>query len=198
MNKKNSCHIQLAHFLWKTILKEEDIAIDCTLGNGHDTLFLASLPIQKVFSIDVQKVALEKSLDLLEKTLGIPGKEKVELYLLCHSKIDELSLLFKKPKLIVYNLGYLPGSDKTIKTKSDTTLMSLEKALSLLAPEGAISITCYPGHEEGKEEEQKVLDWAQKLSYHRFEVRHHRWINRQENAPSLLWIQSLCKDEKTS
>ena len=57
------------------------------------------------------------------------------------------------PKLIVYNLGYLPGSDKLLTTKTSSTLLSVEKALSLIAPNGAISITCYPGHEEGKKEE---------------------------------------------
>ena len=58
--------------------------------------------------------------------------------------------------LFMYNLGYLPGGDKSITTDSATTLKSLSSALELLAVGGLLCVVCYPGHEEGARESQAV------------------------------------------
>jgi hypothetical protein len=87
----------------------------------------------------------------------------------------------------VYNLGYLPGGKKSITTQTDTTLESVKLSLELLADDGAISITCYPGHEEGAREEKELLAFAETLSSKEWNVCQHKWLNRPR-SPSLLWL----------
>lgn len=179
-SKTFSPHIALAHRYWKEHLNPGDIAIDMTCGNGHDALYLSQLlPLGKVYGFDIQAEAIEAT---RKRTNGA-----VELIHSSHEEIDRL-LLPKSPRLIVYNLGYLPGNDHSIVTKAESTLTSLEKAIALLSPGGAISITCYPGHEEGEIEERAVLDFAKKLSWEKWSVCHHRWLNRLK-SPSLLWLK---------
>lgn len=47
-----------------------------------------------------------------------------------------------------YNLGWLPGGDKSITTKLEDTLESIEAAKRLVKHGGMISIMLYPGHAE--------------------------------------------------
>ena len=49
-------------------------------------------------------------------------------------------------RLVAFNLGYLPGGDKTIITESETTLKALEVAKSVVVPRGLISLMVYVGH----------------------------------------------------
>lgn len=86
-------------------------------------------------------------------------------------------------KLVVYNLGYLPQADHTITTKVETTLASVKIAAQLLLPGGALSITCYPGHEEGAREEQSLLSWVQTLDWKFF---YYVW---RPKSPTLLWLK---------
>ena len=172
-------HLQLAKEIWKNFLKPNDLAIDATCGNGNDTLFLSELC--EVYGLDIQQEAILNT----EKLLAQHGK-KALLHHLSHEKIDELSLPIA-PRLIIYNLGYLPRGDKTITTRTETTLLSIKKSMDLLASDGALCITCYPGHEEGKREEEAIQEWAATLSSDRWLVCHHKWINRK-GAPSLMWI----------
>ena len=172
-----SPHLDLAKKYWEVLLKPEDLAIDATCGNGYDTLFLAGLC--SVIGLDIQEQALANTEALLAK-----HQKEVSLHLLSHAAIDTLLLPFP-PRLIVYNLGYLPRGDKAITTKVLSTLESVDKGLKLLAPEGALSITCYPGHEEGAKEEKVLEEWAMQLPPNEWSVRHHKWASR---SPSLLWI----------
>ena len=52
-------------------------------------------------------------------------------------------------RLVSFNLGYLPGGDKTIITESGTTLKALEVAKDILLPGGLISLVVYVGHPGG-------------------------------------------------
>ena len=88
---------------------------------------------------------------------------------------------------MVYNLGFLPQGDITITTKVDSTLKSIENSFDLLSRNGAISITCYPGHLEGEREEKAILEMVSKLDKKDFVVCYHKWINR-EKSPTLIWI----------
>lgn len=53
-------------------------------------------------------------------------------------------------RLIAFNLGYLPGGDKTVITTSKTTLLALEAAERILMPGGLISMVVYIGHPGGR------------------------------------------------
>ncbi len=185
MNKFFSPHLSLAHSYWQNHVQPTDFAIDMTCGNGHDMAFLCRLLTKGlVYGLDIQTVALEKTKELLS-CQGI-HEQTYRLLLQSHATSIEVPRI---PQLIVYNLGYLPRGLKSIVTTGENTLISLEQSIRLLGCDGALSITCYPGHEEGLREEAQVLRWAEQLSSSTWHVCHHRWINRKQ-APSLVWITS--------
>jgi SAM-dependent methyltransferase len=180
-----SPHLKVAKEYWKAHLLPGDTAIDATCGNGHDTLFLAELGLSALFALDIQPAAIEKTRRCLEGRLDAEALKRVFLHLGSHEDLGKL-LLPLPPRLIVYNLGYLPGGDKAVTTTTESTLKSVSSALSILGEKGALSITCYPGHAEGEKEEAALFSWASGLS-NDWEVHAHRWINRPR-SPSLIWI----------
>ena len=52
--------LQMAHAFLAEVVTKEDIVVDATMGNGHDTLFLAKLAKQ-VYAFDIQEQAVEKT-----------------------------------------------------------------------------------------------------------------------------------------
>ncbi len=175
-------HLDLAHDLWRRLITPDDAALDATCGQGYDSLFLASLGPRLLYVFDIQNQALEKTRAQLKNS-----SVRCEYHELCHSKIGTV-IPKESLKLVVYNLGYLPGTDKQIKTQSETTIASVECALDLLLPEGAISITCYPGHPEGAKEEAELVAFSKSLAPSRWCVCFHQFLNRKA-SPSLLLIQ---------
>jgi hypothetical protein len=184
-------HLDLAHRYWEKLIEPGDWVIDATCGNGVDTLKLCQLALRqgagKVIGMDIQSDAIKSTSLLLDLHLSEEQHTCVELICRCHSSFPPLC---KKEsiKLIVYNLGYLPKGNKELTTHLATTLQSVEKALELIEPRGAISITCYPGHDEGKKEEDALLDFARTLPPTEWSVCFHRWLNRIA-SPSLILIQ---------
>lgn len=176
-------HLDLAHSFWKRLLQPKDTAIDATFGNGHDTRFIQScIPEGKIYAMDIQESAIKN------------GKENFSnIYFFTQSHATFPKDIEKETvSLIVYNLGYLPGGDKSLTTTQESTLKSLQEALLLLKHGGLISITCYPGHPEGAEEEKALLEWSRSLDKHTWGVSYTQWNNRL-NAPSLLLIQRCHK-----
>lgn len=167
-----------AKCLWLFALKEARFVIDATSGNGYDTVFLAqNTPDEtKIFAYDIQKKAIEEAKKNIQE-LGL--EKKVEFFHQSHK-----NFLQKKADLIVYNLGYLPGSDKKIKTEIKETLCSVKNALAIAS---SISITMYPGHPEGAEEKKGLMNFVESLDPRAWNVSFHRWMNRKK-APCLLWI----------
>lgn len=53
-------------------------------------------------------------------------------------------------RLVAFNLGYLPGGDKTVITMAETTALALEAAERIVVPGGLISIVVYVGHPGGR------------------------------------------------
>lgn len=182
--------VHLAHLFWQSLLKKDDIVVDATLGNGKDALFLSQILLKNgggtLHGLDIQKQALENTSVLLEKNAK-DFLSSVHLFQRSHESFPEL-ISKGSVKLVVYNLGYLPGSDKTITTMTDTTLLSIKNALELITPSGAISITCYPGHREGQNEFLALESFANMLDKSFFCVTSHTWLNRQ-SSPILIFIQ---------
>ncbi len=172
-------HIDLAHAYWARLATPEDLVIDATCGNGQDTLFLSKLRPKHIMCIDIQQEAIETTKALLS------GAENISYFKQCHSTFPPEA---KEVKLIVYNLGYLPRGDKTLTTKVRTTISSLESALPLIKPGGAVSITCYPGHAEGAIEEKEIRLWSEQLPPEIWNVCFHRFPNRKQ-SPSLFLLQ---------
>ena len=146
-----------AHLELDIILQSGDCAIDATLGNGYDTQFLAQKvgTSGHVYAFDIQKESIEQSTRFLEKN---NLENRVTFYLSCHSKIKQnLPIeLVGKIKTVTFNLGYLPGGDKNIITKPDSTLSALQQAYHYLSDDGIISLISYRGHEGGRCEFEEI------------------------------------------
>jgi len=188
-------HIDLAHKHWRSLIKQGDTVIDATCGNGHDTLVLAQIALSsesgKLFACDVQKEAIDSAEQMLLGKLGRDIMSKIQFVQGCHSTFPKV-IRPNSVKLVAYNLGYLPGGDKSRTTTAETTLTSIKNAQELILDGGLISVTCYPGHAEGKREEEKILDYSTTLDPKQWSCCSHRWSNRK-NAPSLLLIQKRMK-----
>lgn len=184
-------HLDLAHSYWANLVEAGDIVIDATCGNGNDTLALCKLALAKdkgiVYAFDIQEEAIFSTHKLLSIHLAEILHARVQYRNVCHSQFtDDISP--ESVKLIVYNLGYLPRSDKNKTTKLTTTLESLQRAQILIKSGGVISITCYPGHTEGAKELESILIYASSLSPKEWSCCHHQWLNR-EKSPTLLLLQ---------
>ena len=176
-------HIKIAHDHWKKLLLPDDNVIDATCGNGKDTLFLTKCVHQgKIFCFDIQKRAIDNTINFLKKE-----KSNLDQIFFINSSHEDFSQVGNNPiKLIVYNLGYLPGGDKTLTTKTKTTLKSIKNALDLVCIGGAVSITCYPGHYEGLKEEKAVIHLLKEIKNH--QIFYHKNMEN-ETAPSFFWIK---------
>ena len=136
-------------------------AVDFTMGNGHDTLWLSRAvgPEGKVYAFDIQRQALEKTEELLKKEGAF---ENVRLILDSHANAEQY---VKEPVCAgMFNLGWLPGGDKSVTTRLESTMTALRAAVSLLAPDGAILLAVYPGHEEGRKEGEAVEQYLSSLN----------------------------------
>lgn len=184
-------HLDLSKQYFEKLLKPGDIAIDATCGNGHDTLFIASRILTEdsgaLYTLDIQKEALKSAKILLQENIPLTHFGRIHFLEMSHETFPS-EIAKNSVKLIIYNLGYLPGGDKAITTESDTTLKSIKNSMELISFEGAISITCYPGHPAGKIEEDLILEFASTLDHRAWNCCHHRFVNR-EKGPSLLILQ---------
>jgi SAM-dependent methyltransferase len=182
--------VPLSHFILRQLVRPGDQAIDATCGNGNDTLLLAWLvgTAGQVFSFDIQPDAISKTTSKLDCAgLG----DRVRTIQTGHETISQY--VEGTVKAVVFNLGYLPGGDKNLITKPDTTLAALESSADLLAIGGMILITIYPGHSGGDDERDAVESWAGGLPAKQFHVWRMGQINVSNSAPYLLLIQKAAR-----
>lgn len=141
-------------------IKEGGTVVDFTMGNGHDTLWLSKAVGKngKVYAFDIQKEAIESTAKLLEKE---NADKNYTLILDSHHNVKNY---VKEPICAgMFNLGYLPGGDKTITTLHQTSLQAMTAGIELLAPDGAILCAVYPGHVEGTVEGNLIEDFLSTL-----------------------------------
>lgn len=183
--------VEMAKRLLTEKLPQVRFAVDATAGNGHDTLFLARLtpPQAVIWAFDVQAAALENTGKLLSKHRL---DHKVRLVNDCHSQIH---LHVRQPlDAVTYNLGYLPGGDKGLTTREETTIASLTHVLPMLALGGLISIVAYPGHPAGKMEQEAVRSFLAGLPQTEFTVGCWSMLNQRNDPPLLYIIQRIKGD----
>lgn len=176
--------------LLRSVVNEGDIAIDATVGNGHDTVFLAEQvgKTGKVFGFDIQLAAIENTKKRLsEKNL----LEQVQLFHTSHANIIQTipKDVHGKVKAAVFNLGYLPGGDKSIVTKAPTTITAIEQLLTILKVGGLIVIVIYHGHNEGKRERDEVLAYVKQIEQTKADVLRYEFINQKNHPPFIIAIQ---------
>lgn len=170
------------YYLLKTFLKDKKILVDMTCGNGYDSLrILKNAPnYEKLYLYDIQIKAIENTRSLLESYAY-----KNCIYL--NKSHDDLSDIRENIDFAIYNLGYLPGADKNLVTRLDTTMSSIKKILARLNYGAIIMITTYPGHEEGSLEDSKIYDYLKSLDQKIFNVIKLEFIN-QKNKPCKTYI----------
>lgn len=168
------------------VIQEGDTVIDATLGNGHDTCMLAELVGESghVVGFDIQPDAVERTRARLTET-GLIAR--CELYGEGHQHIADR--VHAPVRAAVFNLGWLPGGDKSITTLWETTHAAISAALTLLMPGGVCTVCAYPGHEAGDQERHALMDWLATLRAQEFNVLHHRFLNAGFGAPECFVIQ---------
>ena len=167
-------------------LKNGGRALDGTAGNGRDTLFLAQLVggNGKVWAFDIQAQALSNTAGLLREN-GV--EERVELIAASHA---DLADYVREPlDAAMFNFGYLPGGDKTVTTKADSSVRAMQAAAALLAEGGLLTAVVYSGHPAGRAESAAIEQWAAALPQEQYQVLHYRFTNQCNHPPQLLAIE---------
>ena len=167
-------------------LKNGGRALDGTAGNGRDTLFLAQLAggSGKVWAFDIQAQALSNTAGLLREN-GV--EERVELIATSHA---DLADYVREPlDAAMFNFGYLPGGDKTVTTKANSSVRAMQAAAALLAEGGLLTAVVYSGHPAGRAEAAAIEQWAAALPQEQYQVLHYRFTNQRNYPPQLLAIE---------
>jgi predicted methyltransferase len=151
----------LAQRVLRPTLTPGDWVVDATMGNGHDTVWLANCvgSTGRVFGFDVQSAALAAT---SKRVRGLP---QVTLFPHGHEHLADHLPQAAKHHLaaVMFNLGYLPGAPKAIATDAATTLAGLGQALDFLRVGGLVSLVLYPGHPGGAHEADAVRAYIQTL-----------------------------------
>src|SRR5690625_3075486 len=181
--------INYSHYLIENCVSDGETVVDATCGNGHDTLFLSELVGDdgRVYAIDIQKQAIERT----KERLAEHGRSNVHLIHDSHANLYRY--LDTEPKEIIgaaiFNLGYLPKSDKTIITKADSTIEAIKKLLAHLKKRGIIVLVVYHGHDGGEKEKEAILKYVVRLNQRKYNVLKYGFINQKNNPPFIIAIE---------
>ena len=150
---------ELAHLLIRQRLRPGDRAIDATLGNGHDALFLAQLVGEhgRVWAFDPQPAAHAAA----KAEFAAQGVDQGRVTFLEMGHETMAAHLTGSVQAIMFNLGYLPGGDASIITQPTSTDRALRDAYDNLRPGGRLICVAYTGHPGGPEESDIVLKFAE-------------------------------------
>jgi len=181
--------IPFAHDLLKESVERGETVVDATCGNGNDTLFLSELvgPTGTVYAFDIQKQAIETTRKLMEDN----ERTNVSLIHDSHELLDQYIDSDLKGKLggAIFNLGYLPRSDKKVITKGESTIAAIEKLLSYIRIGARVVIVIYHGHEGGEEEKDAVLEFVRALDQTYYAVISYQFINQRNRPPFVVAIE---------
>lgn len=175
-------------------LCEGACAVDATLGNGHDCLWLCSLVGQngRVYGFDVQADAVENS----RKRLVEAGVEnRAQLILDGHQNMLS-HIAPESADAVMFNLGWLPGAQHGVTTQTQTTLQAVNAALQVLKEEGLLTICIYPGHEEGAREREALIAWAQGLNEKEYDAMLRCYLNQSKDPPLLIAVKKNKRRKK--
>ena len=174
--------------------------VDGTCGNGHDTLFLAetaspflaSLPQVQInlLAFDIQATAVAATQERLHGQ-SFPQNLTLSYFNQGHEHAAKHCPPKAPPILAVYNLGFLPGSDKAVITTPDKSLASFEGLLPLMPPRAMFVIHAYGGHQGGLNEVKAVRHWAASLPEDQWTARCYETITPVKNPESLFIIEKL-------
>ena len=156
--------LELHKYFIRNHLHPGDVAVDFTMGNGHDTEFLSKTVGESghVYAFDIQEQALASTACRLREA-GCP-----ENYTLIHDSHQYVKNYVKTPfRAGMFNLGWLPGGDKSITTLRESTMPAVEAAIDLMDRDAILNIAVYPGHAEGDAEGQMLCTYLSGISRHK-------------------------------
>ena len=161
-------------------------AVDATMGNGQDTLWLCQKVGEtgRVYAFDVQPEAVARTRQRLEDA-GVA--HRAELNCLGHERMAEV--VPGPVDVVMFNLGWLPGAAHAVTTRTETTLLAVNAALGLLKPDGLLTVCVYPGHPEGTRELEALTHWAEALDPRRFDALLRRYMNQPNDPPQLIAVK---------
>ncbi len=179
-------------------ISKGDFVVDCTMGNGYDTLSLSRLAGAdgisenggKVLAFDIQDAALDATRKYL-KANGIEDLKKAGIRLVKDSHANMrtyLSKVSEAPSAIVFNLGFMPGQDKSILTRKDSTMIAVKDAIELVKEDGIVAVTTYSGHPEGAEENEVIHEFFKSLPSKKYHVAYINMVNQKKSAPSVFLV----------
>lgn len=170
--RRGSSLTSKAHTIVRRAVVRGDAVLDATAGNGYDTVFLAGLTeTQNVFAIDIQQTAIintrerlrEASLSGVQLLHGDHARELERIITAVPQGITGFGA-------VMFNLGYLPGSNKIDTTQAESTVKALRLSEKILRPGGVITVIAYRGHSGGQEEAAAVLKLAEEFNECRTDV----------------------------
>ena len=175
-----------AQALMETALFPGARAVDATMGNGRDTRWLCERvgTYGRVYAFDVQPEAVERTRALLEAD-GFASRAK----LYCEGHQNMADFVHEPVDAVMFNLGWLPGAVHAVTTRTETTLLAVEAALSLLNPQGLLTVCVYPGHDEGMRELNALTKWASHLDPRRFDALLKCYMNQPNHPPQLIAVK---------
>jgi tRNA G37 N-methylase Trm5 len=176
----NKIILDIAKQLLHMHIQKDDCIVDATMGRGFDTLFLAK-HVHRVVSFDIQKEALECTRELL----NLHQVRNVELILDSHEHICSYVKDFKG---VIFNLGYLPKSDKSITTTADVTIRTFQNILNVLPIDGFILAVVYLGHEAGMNESIAIEKYLKTLNPKHYQVIRVEFPYHPSKPPYIILI----------
>lgn len=180
--------LHFAHDLAKKAMTDNSLVIDATCGNGHDSLFMARLlKTGKLYAFDIQEQAINNTRALLTEHEQI---DKAELIQSSHEFILE-HVQANSVDLVMFNLGYLPGADKSKTTTSHSSISAIKNSLLALKKNGLVVIVLYPGHEEGRREAQEVESFIETLDFKAYQAIKYGFINNSKRPPYIIAIEKV-------
>jgi hypothetical protein len=94
----------------------------------------------------------------------------------------------------MFNLGYLPGGDKTVTTDPDSTVLALGRSAEVLRPGGIVSIVVYRGHPGAVDEAEAVEEWLDGLDPNQFSVFRLGRDGVPPHRPYIAFVKSSSED----
>ena len=180
-----------AQMLVRDVVQPGETVIDATAGNGHDTCFLAKAvgPEGKVFAFDVQSDALQRT----SARLADIGFTNVTLLQRSHAEMKDVLPKVEHGSVaaVMFNLGYLPGGDHAVTTRTESSLDAISTALNLVRTGGTVTVLVYPGHAGGDDEASSVGRLIENLPAADFETSIRKSATTKETAPMLFIVVRL-------
>lgn len=169
--------LNLAKFIMEN--GEYEVTLDATVGNGYDTKILSERS-KKVYAFDLQEEAI----------MSTKEKNDFKNVIFIHDNHKNIATYIpEKLDLVVFNLGYLPGGDKSIVTQVESTLCAVKSAMDLLKNGAKILITSYSGHLGGEEEQAELIKFINTVDskiYYTFLFTH---VNGKNSPAKLIIIE---------